>query len=440
MRPHAAPSVWREVELLERHTLHDLHHVLQTAFELDNQHLYAFYLNNNPFDRIFSYDGPGASDAKHHADRTTLAALPLKVNKRFLYLFDFGDEHHHEVQVLRRGEASAGVSYPRIVAEEGEAPEQYPEWDDPDLADDSDDDGEQADEGVEPEDSAQHCHHDEVESTISTSTRERLERMIPDIIRAVAARRIRRSSMNEAFEEDDHLHEDERLDLEPGDVPAAAREELIRDYELATELLRSAEGDLGVVHVVIEHAAKENVVGWLFQLPEVLSGADLHDAALDLASALHAAEPDAGMNYVLPAILLKAGRIEAADVALREPLDADPDNPELLRLKAELSQVKGDTQAAIEYYQAALEWTGSQLSERAEIAKPLCELLEATGKRAVAAQLQQRELELVNSLSWRRGLAPRQGTVVRDQPKVGRNDPCTCGSGKKYKKCCGKAS
>src|SRR5438067_1861758 len=28
-------------------------------------------------------------------------------------------------------------------------------------------------------------------------------------------------------------------------------------------------------------------------------------------------------------------------------------------------------------------------------------------------------------------------TVVRDQPKVGRNDPCPCGSGKKYKKCHG---
>jgi SEC-C motif domain protein len=25
----------------------------------------------------------------------------------------------------------------------------------------------------------------------------------------------------------------------------------------------------------------------------------------------------------------------------------------------------------------------------------------------------------------------------RDQPKIGRNDPCPCGSGKKYKKCCG---
>lgn len=28
-------------------------------------------------------------------------------------------------------------------------------------------------------------------------------------------------------------------------------------------------------------------------------------------------------------------------------------------------------------------------------------------------------------------------TVVREQPKIGRNDPCLCGSGKKYKKCCG---
>ncbi len=37
---------------------------------------------------------------------------------------------------------------------------------------------------------------------------------------------------------------------------------------------------------------------------------------------------------------------------------------------------------------------------------------------------------------------PQQGkpvTVVRDQPKVGRNDPCPCGSGKKYKKCHGAA-
>jgi uncharacterized protein len=35
---------------------------------------------------------------------------------------------------------------------------------------------------------------------------------------------------------------------------------------------------------------------------------------------------------------------------------------------------------------------------------------------------------------WR---AKRAGTVQRDDPKVGRNDPCPCGSGKKFKQCCG---
>jgi SEC-C motif-containing protein len=29
-------------------------------------------------------------------------------------------------------------------------------------------------------------------------------------------------------------------------------------------------------------------------------------------------------------------------------------------------------------------------------------------------------------------------TWVHESPKVGRNDPCHCGSGKKYKKCCGR--
>ena len=30
----------------------------------------------------------------------------------------------------------------------------------------------------------------------------------------------------------------------------------------------------------------------------------------------------------------------------------------------------------------------------------------------------------------------KQETVVRNEPKIGRNDPCPCGSGKKYKNCC----
>lgn len=32
----------------------------------------------------------------------------------------------------------------------------------------------------------------------------------------------------------------------------------------------------------------------------------------------------------------------------------------------------------------------------------------------------------------------RDSVMVRNENKIGRNDPCPCGSGKKYKKCCGK--
>ena len=31
-------------------------------------------------------------------------------------------------------------------------------------------------------------------------------------------------------------------------------------------------------------------------------------------------------------------------------------------------------------------------------------------------------------------------TPVRNEPKIGRNESCTCGSGKKYKHCCGRIS
>ena len=35
------------------------------------------------------------------------------------------------------------------------------------------------------------------------------------------------------------------------------------------------------------------------------------------------------------------------------------------------------------------------------------------------------------------GKLVKEPTFKRTAPKIGRNDPCPCGSGKKYKKCCG---
>jgi preprotein translocase subunit SecA len=46
----------------------------------------------------------------------------------------------------------------------------------------------------------------------------------------------------------------------------------------------------------------------------------------------------------------------------------------------------------------------------------------------------ERELEQLNMVGGDDSAAPAQRTVE----KVGRNEPCSCGSGRKYKKCCGK--
>ena len=35
------------------------------------------------------------------------------------------------------------------------------------------------------------------------------------------------------------------------------------------------------------------------------------------------------------------------------------------------------------------------------------------------------------------GEAPKVEQYIRPGPKIGRNQPCPCGSGKKYKRCCG---
>ena len=61
--------------------------------------------------------------------------------------------------------------------------------------------------------------------------------------------------------------------------------------------------------------------------------------------------------------------------------------------------------------------------------------------RLEAEQRRQREKELEMAKAAGAGAAENEPkTVRRKQEKVGRNAPCPCGSGKKYKKCCGKLS
>jgi preprotein translocase subunit SecA len=57
-------------------------------------------------------------------------------------------------------------------------------------------------------------------------------------------------------------------------------------------------------------------------------------------------------------------------------------------------------------------------------------------ERQMAARRQQQAVIETHGTA-EEAAAQKPQTVQRQEPKVGRNDPCPCGSGKKYKKCHG---
>ena len=62
-------------------------------------------------------------------------------------------------------------------------------------------------------------------------------------------------------------------------------------------------------------------------------------------------------------------------------------------------------------------------------------------RRSETAKITKTALQAINSVDGGQSTLENPDldrTVVRETPKIGRNDPCPCGSGKKYKNCCGK--
>lgn len=130
------PDVWRVVEMLDNQTLEDLHYEIQDAFHWDDDHLYAFFLSGRAWDNITEVDRPEMNTEAEAplADEVTLAALELKPGQSFLYIFDFGDELRHKIEVLGTFPLPARGKFPRIAERHGKAPPQYGRWDEEEVS------------------------------------------------------------------------------------------------------------------------------------------------------------------------------------------------------------------------------------------------------------------------------------------------------------------
>ncbi len=115
---------YRHIQISGENTLEDLHNVIQDAFAFDNDHAYAFFMDNCQWSERDAYYAPGIGQFdERSAGDFCLNQLDLEAGKQFKYLFDFGDEWVFQCRVLRVLEEQ--TERPAVVRVQGEPPEQY---------------------------------------------------------------------------------------------------------------------------------------------------------------------------------------------------------------------------------------------------------------------------------------------------------------------------
>lgn len=121
-----AKDIFRTIAIGAHHTLHNLHEAIQAAYKFDNDHLYAFYMDNERYSDE-RYESPWSEEGPF-ADAVKIGALNLYVGQQFLYLFDFGDEWLFAITLLTIDTTGAAPKTPKIIDKQGKNPKQYSGW------------------------------------------------------------------------------------------------------------------------------------------------------------------------------------------------------------------------------------------------------------------------------------------------------------------------
>jgi hypothetical protein len=124
----ALPDVWRDIEIAEDQTLEDLHLTIQDAYGWSDDHLYSFFMSGRSLDQKTEIGSPW-SETRRHTHQVEIGGLDVQPGDRFLYFFDYGDSHEFDVRVLNVNPSAPKGAYPRVVAQQGKSPPQYPNYD-----------------------------------------------------------------------------------------------------------------------------------------------------------------------------------------------------------------------------------------------------------------------------------------------------------------------
>lgn len=117
-----SPTCWRILQFSSSHILLDLQDLIQKAFDFDDDHLYAFYMDGKKYSNDF-YNSPKDIHGPY-VNEVKIGGLDLYEGQSFLYLFDFGDEWELTIHLLKFTPGEK-VGVPQIKEKFGEAPDQY---------------------------------------------------------------------------------------------------------------------------------------------------------------------------------------------------------------------------------------------------------------------------------------------------------------------------
>jgi tetratricopeptide (TPR) repeat protein len=121
------PNIWRIIEIKENQMLSSLHKAIFNAFDRFDEHLYSFFMSNKPYDKDSEYTlpDPDGHEVGKYANRVRINTLHLQPSQKFLYLFDYGDEWWHEVELIGLRDEVPLRKYPRVTKKHGKSPSQY---------------------------------------------------------------------------------------------------------------------------------------------------------------------------------------------------------------------------------------------------------------------------------------------------------------------------
>lgn len=381
-------EIWRIVNIHGDQTLSDLHEIIQLTFNWDNDHLYSFFLSGRYWDKKTEYvsersvnnigiDPLQSGSKPQNADKTTISSLGLTKGATIRYIFDYGDNWKHTIELVNIIEET-GARYPQIIERHGEAPSQYPDYN-------------------EENDTPQ---LNKKEALTKLGSLAPLAVKIKETIHTAASGNLSRKDMEKQY---------------------AAAMELYESIRQKPKLLE-----------LFDICSSYMTITWIVQTPQKLAQAGLINEALSMTLEWSDITNSEIFLTDRAMILAKAGMAEQARSQISINLKLFPENHWVQSVAGDTLNALKDYAAAEIQYKHCLEMADDQ-NYYVSIQKRLIPVLKMIGKTAEAKTLEAEHQKIFNER-----MAPfmPQKPIVRQTPKVGRNDPCPCGNGKKYKKCC----